>query len=225
MSALIAWLAQVLALCRKEFLAVVKDPANRSILIAPALMQALLFGYGATYDLRHVPYVVVDQSRGEVSAELLSRLDGTGVFKREATLTSPDQIAGVIDSGKALLAIVIPSDFEQRLNRGDVAPVQVILDGRNSSTAGSAAAYIGAIVTDLNVARGAEPPVRVERRAWYNPNLESRWTLMPALIAALEAGEDLPTMTEEADAPQISEPEPEEPAQGEPESTPTPANE
>lgn len=49
----IAWLAQTFALVRKEILALVKDPANRTILFAPALMQALLFGYGATYDLTH----------------------------------------------------------------------------------------------------------------------------------------------------------------------------
>lgn len=185
MTDLIAFFAQILALCRKEILALVKDPANRTILFAPALMQALLFGYGATYDLKHVPYAVVDQSRSAASGELLARLDGTGVFQRRATLTSNSQFADLIDSSEILLAISIPADFERRLSAGDSAPVQIILDGRNSSTAGSAASYIAAVVADMNRARGASPPVRIERRAWYNPNLESRWTLMPALIAAL----------------------------------------
>ncbi|CAN5292683.1 ABC transporter permease [soil metagenome] len=181
----ITWLAQVAALCWKEILALVKDPANRTILFAPALMQALLFGYGATYDLTHVPYAVVDQSRGSVSTQLLARLDGTGVFERKATLISNTQIAGMIDSGKILLAVSIPADFEERLNRGEQAPLQIILDGRNSSTAGAAAGQIGTIVADYNRGRGASAAVTVERRAWYNPNLESRWTLMPAMIAAL----------------------------------------
>ena len=52
------------------------------ILFAPALMQALLFGYGATYDLNHAPYAVLDQSRSAASTELLARLDGAGVFTR-----------------------------------------------------------------------------------------------------------------------------------------------
>jgi ABC-2 type transport system permease protein len=185
MDIFIAYLAQTLAMCRKEFLAILEDPATRAILFIPALVQALLFGYGATYDLHHVHYAVVDQSRSADSSEVLSRLDGTGVFERQATLASPDEISPLIDKEAVLLAIVIPSDFEQKLNQSEAAPLQVILDGRNSSTAGSAAAYISAIVTDLNVARGRQPPIRIERRAWYNPNLESRWTLMPALIAAL----------------------------------------
>lgn len=185
MDALVAYFAQIFALCRKEILALVKDPANRTILFAPALIQALLFGYGATYDLTHVPYAVVDQSRSAASTEFLARLDGTGVFEREATLASNAEIAGMIDSGRILLAISIPSDFERRLSTGSAAPVQVILDGRNSSTAGAAAGQIGAIIADFGRSRGMAPPITIERRAWYNPNLESRWTLMPALIAAL----------------------------------------
>lgn len=185
MDALIAYLAQVVSLCRKELLALFKDPANRTILFAPALIQALLFGYGATYDLTHVPYAVVDQSRSVASTGFLARLDGTGVFRRTATLTSNTQISDLIDSGEILLAISIPPDFERQLRTGAPAPIQIILDGRNSTTAGSAAAQIGTIVADYGRARGAGAPVTIEQRAWYNPNLESRWTMMPALIATL----------------------------------------
>jgi ABC-2 type transport system permease protein len=186
MPALIAILAQIGALIRKEFLAILKEPASRVVLLAPALMQALLFGYGATYDLKHVPYAVLDQSRGAASIELLARLDGTGVFNRVASLGSSSQIARSIDSGDALMVLSIPADFETRLAASARAPLQVILDGRNSSTAGAAAAYVGAIVADFNRSLpGAASGVTVVRRAWYNPNLESRWNIMPALIAAL----------------------------------------
>ncbi len=175
-----------MALWRKEFLALFKDPANRVTLIIPAFLQALLFGYAASYDLTNVPYAVLDQSRSAASVELVSRLDGTGVFKRTATLHSPVQIADVVDSGKALMVLSIPADFESRLNSGKEAPLQMILDGRNSSTAGQAAAYMGNIVSAYNQERsGMRPPVVLETRAWYNPNLESRWAMMPALIAGL----------------------------------------
>ncbi|AKM29355.1 antibiotic ABC transporter permease [Pandoraea faecigallinarum] len=185
MSAFVDAFWQIAALIRKELLAIVKDPASRVILFAPALMQALLFGYGATYDLTNVPYAVLDQSRGAASVELLARLDGTGVFHRVATLASPRQIANVIDANDALMVLSIPSDFENLLATGQQAPVQVILDGRNSSTAGAAAGYVGSIVTDYNNERSGAGGVTIERRAWYNPNLESRWNLMPAMIAAL----------------------------------------
>ncbi|KDC20254.1 hypothetical protein AZ20_2285, partial [Bordetella bronchiseptica E014] len=72
-----AMLRRIAFLCRKETLAIVKDPANRVILIAPVLLQSLLFGYGATYDLNHVPYALLDQSRGAGAVELAARIDGS----------------------------------------------------------------------------------------------------------------------------------------------------
>lgn len=185
MGRLIDYFAKIAFLIRKELLALLKDPSSRTLLFAPALIQALLFGYGATYDLTHVPYAVLDQSRGDASNELLARLDGTGVFDRVATLGAATQIAGWIDSGNALLVISIPSDFQRRLAAGQQAPLQVILDGRNSSTAGLASAYVSSIVAAYNQTLGVTAPLTVERRFWFNTNLESRWNLMPAMIAAL----------------------------------------
>nr|WP_086063103.1 ABC transporter permease [Bordetella genomosp. 8] len=194
MNALIAYLRPLGNLCLKEFLAILKDPASRVVLIVPVILQSLLFGYAATFDLTHVPYAVLDQSRGQASTELLARLDGTGVFERVATLRSADEIAPVIDAGDALLVLHFGDDFERTLAAGGQAPLQVILDGRNSTTAGTAAGQIRDIVTAYNASRpgAAPPPVDVDMRAWYNPNLETRWSIMPGLIASLSM---LQTMT------------------------------
>ncbi|QGY33198.1 ABC transporter permease [Pantoea cypripedii] len=186
MNSFTIWLRHISFLIKKEILTILKEPANRAILLVPALLQALLFGYAATYDVNHVDYAVLDQSRGGASTELLTHLDGTGVFNRTATLTSAAQIPDVVLTGKALLVLTFPADFENKLNNGAPSPLQVILDGRNSSTAGVAAGYISAVVADFNQRQtGITPAISIETRAWYNPNLESRWGLMPTLIAAL----------------------------------------
>ena len=185
MADILRYLARVAFLVRKELIALLKEPSSRAVLFAPALLQSLLFGYGATFDLRNVPYAVLDQSGGQASTQLLSRLDGTGVFERRASLTSSSQIAGLIDANEVLLVLGIPADFEERLAAGEAAPLQLIMDGRNSTTAGAASGYVAAIVGDFNQSRQAGGGVQVLTRSWYNPNLESRWQLMPALIAAL----------------------------------------
>lgn len=180
------WLRHISFLIKKEILTIVKEPANRVILIVPVFLQALLFGYAATYDVNHVDYAVLDQSRGQTSTQILSHLDGTGVFTRRATLTSASQIEKVVMDGKVLMVLTFPSDFESKLTQGQTSPLQVILDGRNSSTAGAAAGYISAVVSDFNQRRAKNfSPINVDVRAWYNPNLESRWGLMPTLIAAI----------------------------------------
>ena len=185
MQAAILYIARITALFQKEILAILKDPSSRALLIAPALMQALLFGYGATYDLTNAPYAVLDQSRSDASTEIIARLEGTGVFHRVAVLDNTSQIAAQIESGDALLVLQFQPDFASRLARGDKAEVQVLLDGRNSATAGVAAAYVSSIVAGYGAEQGGANPLGVVRRAWFNPNLESRWNLMPALIASL----------------------------------------
>ncbi len=188
--ALGAVLRRIANMCRKEFLSVLKDPATRAILFVPALVQSMLFGYAATYDLTNVPYAVLDQSRSAASTELLARLDGTGVFHRVATLRAQSEIAPVIDTQKALLVIQVGPRFEQQLNAGLAAPLQLVLDGRNSTTAGAASGYVGAVVAAYNQQwrerHGGRPAaLTIDSRAWFNPNLETRWNLIPGMIAAL----------------------------------------
>ncbi|SEG75439.1 ABC transporter permease [Marinobacterium lutimaris] len=186
-ASLIAFIYRVINLCNKEMLAVLKDPANRVILIVPPLLQSLLFGYAANFDLTDVPYVVLDQSSTESSRTLLDRVDGTGVFHRVATLHSSAEIERFIGNGEALIALHFPSDFEERLSSGDTAPLQLIVDGRNSATGNSAVGYVRSIVAGFNQRLNPETAVsvEVEARSWFNPNLETRWIIMPAMIAAL----------------------------------------
>ena len=181
---------RILTLIRKELLAVLKDPKSRFVLIGPLLFQTLIFGYAATYDLDRVPYAVYDQDRSNASRQFLAMLDGSGTFRRVANLHNQGEIRAPIDGRDVLLVVQIGPDFEQRLLSGRKADVQVIADGRNSNTAGTALNYIGSIVdsfnTQWNKAAGNTPaPLKLAMRAWYNPNLETRWFMVPGLIGML----------------------------------------
>lgn len=181
---------RILALTRKELLAIFKDPRTRFSILLPPVLQCLIYGYVATYDLNDVPYAVLDKDRSSASRELLAGFDGSGVFRRVADLAQPRDIRPMIDERKALLVIQIEQDFARRLMAGAPADVQVIADGRNSNTAGTAMGYVGAIVEEFNARwrrshDGGQPPVRLSTRAWYNPNLETRWHMIPALLGML----------------------------------------
>src|SRR4051812_28196878 len=122
-----AGLARILFLVRKELLALLKDPASRAILFAPAIVQSLLFGYAATFDLTHARYALLDLSRGASSREVVARLQGTGVFQRTAVLDDARQIGRAIEDDDALMVISFPADFEPRLAAGQPASLQLIL--------------------------------------------------------------------------------------------------
>src|SRR5438094_4004388 len=191
---------RIIALTRKELLAVLKDPRGRFTLFAPPVIQCLIFGYAASYDLTDIPYAVLDQDRSAASRELLFRLDGSGVFHRTADVDRLADLKAAINDRQALLAIQIDQEFERRLQAGLPAEIQVLADGRNSNTAGTAMGYVGAIVDAYNTdwrashARPLPPSpslplpsagVQVTTRAWFNPNLETRWNMIPALIGTL----------------------------------------
>ena len=181
---------RILALTRKELLAVLKDPRGRFTLFIPPILQCLIYGYVATYDLNDVPYAVIDQDRSNASRELLAKLDGTGVFRRVADFHRYEDVKNLIDDRRVLLVIQIDQNFERKLMDGQSADVQVIADGRNSNTAGTALIYVGTVVETFNASWRSEhgqstSPVRVTTRAWYNPNLVTRWHMIPSLIGTL----------------------------------------
>jgi len=187
---MIAVLRRIFSLVRKEVLALIRDPRSRVILFLPALLQSFLFGYAATYDLNHAPYAVFDEDHSAASHELLARIDGSGVFVRVANIERASDIASLIDDRDALIVVRIGPDFARRLAAGEAAAIQVIADGRNSNTAGTAISYISAIVSRFNADWRADhglagAPVSVTIRAWYNGNLETSWNMIPGLIGTI----------------------------------------
>ena len=183
-------LRRILALARKELLAVLKDRRTRLSLLVPVLVQTLVFGYAASYDLNRVPYVLFARDSGEAATALIARFDGTGLFQRVATVSRERDLRAAIDARRALLAISIPQDFSRRLAAGRPAEVQLIADGRNSNTANTALGYAQSVVSAFNAhwraAHGVpQPPVSLLSRAWYNPNLVTRWDMVPGLIGTL----------------------------------------
>ncbi len=185
-----AFLLRVIALTKKEFLALMRDKRSRVVIIVPPIMQLLVFGFAATYDLNHIPIAILDEDGGAQSRELIARFTGSPHFDLRQYLDNEGEIAPMIDAKKALLVLRFGQDFSRRMLRGEPAPLQVILDGRNSNTAMIAMNYLREIVLDYNrqwLAESGRPAPRVtlNSRAWYNENLQSRWFIIPGIVALL----------------------------------------
>jgi ABC-2 type transport system permease protein len=181
---------RIFALAIKEFLTLLKDKRSRVVIFVPPLIQLMVFGYAATFDLKHVPFAVFNEDRGTVSRELVAAFHGAPSFEEVARLTQDQEIAPMIDSQQALMVIRIGPRFSADLLSGRSAPLQVIVDGRNSNTAQLVVNYAQAIVKRFNsdwIASngGKPPPAVIETRAWFNPNLESRWFFVPGIVALL----------------------------------------
>ena len=181
---------RIVALMRKEFLALMKDKKSRFTIVIPPIVQLLVFGYAATYDLNNVPYAVYDEDRGAAARDLLNRFKGSTNFQEVGQLSRNADIAPLINRKGALLVVHIGPQFSRNLLTGGRAELQVIVDGRNSNTAMIALNYVRAILTRYNLEwiqrhGGTSPPAHLEIRAWYNTNLESRWFIVPGIIGLL----------------------------------------
>ncbi|HEY6094780.1 MAG TPA: ABC transporter permease [Gallionellaceae bacterium] len=183
-------LKRIIALMLKEFLALMKDKRSRMVLVGPPLIQLMVFGYAATFDLKHVPFAVFNEDRGPVSRELLAGIGGAPAFNQAREIHHVSEIAPLVDGKEALLVVHLGPNFSADILSGRSADLQIIVDGRNSNTALLTINYVRSIVDDFNMDwirrhNGTPPPAHIETRAWFNPNLESRWFFLPGIVGLL----------------------------------------
>ena len=172
------------ALIVKELAATLKERTSRMILVGPIILYVILFGYIATFNLNHVPYALLDLSRTQASAEFVRRIDQSPAFERVETLSSAADISRAVEEGRSLVVVAVDADFGRDLADGRPGRVQVIIDGRNSTTAQLAAGYLSVMAQDAAARSGAAPPL-VVIRFLYNPNNITQWFIMPGLIVML----------------------------------------
>jgi ABC-2 type transport system permease protein len=178
MSGLLAGAGRRLAaLLRKEFVQLLRDPRMRFMLVVPPILQLLIFGYAATFDVRHADIAIVDHDRGPETREVLAAIDATHHY----TLHFPGSIqaAGkMMDEGAIEAIVQVPQRFPT--NRR----IELIADGSDPNTAQLVVAELSQVIGTYAATRASSvPPVTVEERAWYNPNLEDRWFFVPGIMA------------------------------------------
>ena len=98
---------RVLALTVKELLALLRDAASRAVLIGPPIIQLLVFGYAATFDLKHVPFVVYNQDQGRLSRDFIARFEGSPSFSLLRVVHNQNELGQAIDDKSVLMAMDI----------------------------------------------------------------------------------------------------------------------
>ena len=182
----------------KELIQVVRDKRTRFILIGPPILQMLVFGYAANFEISKVSTAIVDLDNSQQSRELVSRFTSSPYFNVQHRLSDAREAHRLIESGEATLALEIDADFAQKLRKGETAPLQVIVDATNSNTALIASAYVSQVALGFakqmqhdRIYRVAPqlieqlPSVQLQQRPWYNPDLSSRWFFVPGVIGSL----------------------------------------
>jgi ABC-2 type transport system permease protein len=187
----------VLAVLKKEFIQLRRDKRMVPILFISPILQLLLLGYAANLDVRDIPSVVCDQDRTPQSRSYLDAFFHSGYFSRREDVEQPSQIDDRIDRGDAVMALIIPPGFGERLLAGKGAVAQIIADGTESQSATIGLNYAAMITSRFSQSLLAETFVRLrgaglqpvlitpEVRVFYNPDLKSRNFLVPGVLGLI----------------------------------------
>jgi ABC-2 type transport system permease protein len=180
---------KALAVGRKELRQIVRDRRTLMILLFIPVFFLLLFGYALNFDIRHVSLAVNDRDQSTESRALVSAFVNSGYFDIVASFRSDEELRALIDSNRVRAALIIPENTGRAVRRGEEAPVQVIINGEDANTATTVLGYTTSIIagvsTNLLVEQrgaGLTPPLSLEPRIWFNPELRSALFLVPGLI-------------------------------------------
>lgn len=185
--------SRLLAIVRKEFIQIWRDPRTLMIILIFPILQLFLLGYSATNDVRNVPLAVYDQSHSVESRALLDAYRAADYFKVAFAVNSEAEMRQIVESGQAKAGLIIPPDYARQLKEG-TAQVAFVLDGSDptvASTSLSAAQLIGQKhATDVlseKLARSGQGlaihlPVEIRTTVWFNPDLASAYFMIPGVI-------------------------------------------
>ena len=177
----------------KEFIQMRRDKLTLGMMTVLPAIQLMLFGYAIQTDVRHVPTVVLDESRSAESRALAQTLANTDVFTIVGDVADMNAVRDAIEGGRAGAALIIPPDYHRHIARGTPAPAQLIVDAADPQS--SAAALSGAqlaaqargiaLTTARLGGRSFVLPVELRVRPWYNPAQRSAIFIVPGVIGVL----------------------------------------
>lgn len=187
---------RLLAIAVKEMRQLRRDRLTLAMMVVLPVVQLLLFGWAINTDVRDMPTVVFDQDHSAASRELPARMEATGYYRVAAYVRSYHEVEVALRRGQAKVALVIPVDFGSSLEQGGHTTVQLVVDGSDPMTVGSATSTAAGLAqsrsTDLAIERQAARGTLVtpagfgvETATWYNPELRTAVYIVPGIIGVI----------------------------------------
>ena len=182
---------KVLAVARKELRQIRRDRRSLLILLFVPAFFLLVYGYALNFDIRNIRLAVQDDDRSTASREVISAFVNSGYFDMVADVVDGADVTGILNRGDARAVLVIPPRFGADAASGHPTSLQILINGDNANTATTVMGYAVGLVSAVSaryevqarIGSPGGPPLTLEPRVWYNPELRSTLFLVPGLIA------------------------------------------
>lgn len=189
-------LKRIKAVAWKEFIQIKRDPRSLGLALAIPMFLLLIFGYGLSLDIDHVPMVIWNQDQSsELTRNFILNFQNSKYFRITGYTDNYRDIEHKINTGDIMMAMIIPKDFSHFIESGKSAPLQLIVDGSDANTATIAMGYVRTVVANYNVnllsetfaVHGLKKPQNIDARSriWFNMGLTSTWFIVPGVIAMI----------------------------------------
>lgn len=182
-------LRRVRAITKKEFFHIMRDPFTLGAALGLPLFMVIMFGVAIEFNVKDIHLTVSDSDKTQSSRNLIETFGSSQYFLPKSA-ESPAAAMSAILSEQARATLIIPPNFEKDLNARRTGEVQVLVDGSDSSTVGPIAGYLGAIqnLAEHKIALvNTSSPYEIRTRFMFNPELNSRWFVIPGLVVLVMA--------------------------------------
>lgn len=180
---------------QKEFRQIFRNKIMLPMIFGVPLLQMLLLVFAATFDMKRIDMVVVDQDLSETSRELISKFNGIPFYQVKQGVWDVKQGEEMLLKDDADVVLVIPQNMEKNLIRDDKTQIQLLINAIDGNSAQLIFSYSSQIIMDYNKKLIAEwkgipefnPPseVKISENYWYNTELEYKWYMAPGILAIL----------------------------------------
>jgi ABC-2 type transport system permease protein len=181
--------SRVGAIAKKEVFHVRRDPFTVALSLILPVFMVIVFGFAIEFNVKNIHLAVQDSDQTQISRRLIDTFGSSGYFIVEGAF-SPQDAYQQIMGNKARAALLIPGRFQKDLFSGRTSDVQILLDGSDNSTVGPILSYVSSIqsiankrLADFQMPEG----VNLKTRFLFNPELNSRWFVIPGLCVVVMA--------------------------------------
>jgi ABC-2 type transport system permease protein len=179
-------LQHVRAMARKEGRHLLRDKRSLGLLLLIPSLLLFLFGYAIRLDIRHAPIAIVQENRVGCANDLAAHFTAAQAFRVVLRSTDRRDAARALQDGTIWAALIIPADFACDPRHGSNT-VQWLLDGVDANSARLLRNYAILLLESYALERGYKPGLRIEDRTWFNETRESRFAIIPGVIAIVMA--------------------------------------
>ncbi len=190
-------LLRIWKLIVKDFTQLARDRLLAPFVLFGPLAELLLVAWSTSQGIDHIPTAVLDWDHSASSRRFVEAMANTETFD-PYYVQNLDQIDRAIEGGGALVAWVIPADFQKRLNdpHGKPPSIQLIVDGADVMTASEASSTGRALVADFGQRFAVQPatlrngdlsPLNVSLRVWFNEEMKQSNYMIPSELGFIAA--------------------------------------